>query len=197
MQSSQGVAENFIGVLRNEENQSMRRLVRTMVWFAVLALVTALAVDLPSGSFFGIGMGIVIVGFLAGTGAGALWGHRITTQRYRTSLATKWNRWMRYSIACDRIDQIHRRVSGKAAQRGTGGSIALWAIALFITMVLLLLTVVDGVPAINKTPVFVAYAAYLGVVAGRTLVVRRWAHGFLMSLDDMVRRGELGLWGFV
>ncbi len=197
MHPSQGVAENFIGVLRNEESATARRILRTALLFAFLALVTALAVDLPTGRFFGIGMGIVILSFLVGIGGGALWGTRFTTQRYARSLSTSWNRWMRYSVACDRIEQIHRKVNGKSALRATSGTVVLWSIALFATMVLLLLTVVDGAPAIDKTPVFVAYAAYLGFIEGRTLVLRRWAHGFLVSIDDMVRKGEIALWGVV
>lgn len=197
MPLNHGVAENFIGILRHEERMSLRKAVRTLALFGLVALLTGLAVDLPEGRFFGVGFGLVSLVFLGGGILGITFGRLVTAKRYRDSLSTNWNRWMRYSIACDRVDEVHRKVRGRSANRSVGGLATLWAIVLFTTVVLLLMTVVDGVPAVDKTPVFLGYGAYLGFVFGRTLAIRTWVHQFLISLDEMVRAGELGVWGVV
>ena len=197
MTPRQGVAENFIGILRQDERASGRALVRHALFFVLLVLVTGIAIDLPDGRMFGIGTGVVILALVAGVGLGLLFARFVTLRRFDHSLANGWNQWMRYSVACSRVDEVHRRVHGRPATRSTTLAATLWSLALFATMVLLLLTVLDGAPTLEKTPVFAAYGAYLGFLAGRTIALRIWVHHLLVSLDELVRKGEIGVWGIV
>lgn len=194
----QGIAENFIGILRNEERAAARGLVRQALLALLVGLLAALAIDLPSdGRFFGVAVGLVALALVAGAAGGIIVGKQFVTRRYHESLASGWNKWMRYSVACSRIDEVHRRVNGKPATRSVAGIATIWTFILFTTIILLLMTVVDGVPTVNKTPVFIGYGLYLGYKIGRTLAMRGWARDFLSSIDDMMRQGEIGLWGVV
>lgn len=193
---NQGIAENFIGILRTEERTASRGLLRLVLFALVVGLLAALAVDLPSdGRFFGIAVGLVALAILGGGVLGNVLGRHVFMARYHKSLATNWNRWMRYSVACSRVDEVQRRVQGKPATRSIAAVATMWTLILFTTAILLLMTVVDGVPTIDKTPVFVAYGAYSGYLIGRTIAMRAWARDFLVSIDEMMRQGEIGLWG--
>lgn len=194
----QGIAENFVGILRTEDRSSVRKLVRTTVLAGVLALVTGLIVDLGvNGRVFGPAFGLVLATIAIGGMAGMLWARSVTLRRWDQSLAKGWNTWMRYSVACARIDEVYRRARGKPAVRSVGGMAAFWAIALFVTLLFLFLPLVDGIPMFNTTVVFMAYGGYLGGRIGHAFAVQRWSRSFLSSVDEMIRAGELGLWGVV
>ncbi|MBW3581543.1 MAG: hypothetical protein KY455_00440 [Euryarchaeota archaeon] len=197
MHAHSGIAENFVGILRTEERASLRKIAGIVTMFLFLGLFTALMVDLPDGRMLGIGVGTVTLTFLIGGAAGLLYGRYVTTRTWRDSLTQRWNGWMRYSLACARIDEVHRRVQGRPATRSIGPLVAFWSSALFLTLILGLLTVVDGGPALLKTPVFATYGAWLGFSLGRALSVRLWVHDFLVSIDDLMRKGEVGLWGYI
>lgn len=195
--SGQGVAENFIGVLRTEDRATQKALLRHALLIALVVLFTALLVDLPDGRFFGVGVGVVALAVVLGGALGLMSGRHFTVRRYHRSLNGSWNQWMRYSIACRRVDEVYRRVRGRPATRSVGALAILWTVLLFATMILLLLTVLDGVPALDKTPVFLGYGAYLGWLVGHSLALKLWVRDFLVSLDEMIRTGEVGLWGVV
>ncbi len=196
--AKQGIAENFIGILRTEERTASRTLLRIVLFALGVAFLAALAVDLPdSGRLFGVAFGLVILTACVGAGLGLLVARFLTLRRYNASLAEGWNRWMRFSVACSRIEEVERRVRGRPATRPVGRLAALWTLILFATLIMLLVTFVDGVPSINKTPVFAAYGLYLGLRLGHTISLLRWVRGLLGSVDDLVRKGEIGLWGVV
>lgn len=194
---TQGIAENFIGVLRTEDRAGHKAILRHSLLIVVLLLFTGLLVDLPVGGFFGIGIGVVALTVVLGSALGLVTGRHFTVRRYHRSLNSAWNQWMRYSIACQRVDEVYRRVRGRPATRSVGGIAAVWTVLLFATLILVLLTVLDGVTALDKTPVFVGYGVYLGWLVGHTLALRLWVRDFLVSLDEMIRTGEVGLWGVV
>jgi hypothetical protein len=197
MPLTQGIAENFIGVLRTDDRAHQKALIRRAFLIGLLLLFTGLLVDLPDGTLFGLGTGFVALAVVIGAALGLIGGRFLTIRRYQRSLNGSWNQWMRYSIACQRIDEVYRRVRGRPATRSVGGIALLWTGLLFATLILLLLTVLDGAPTLNKSPVFIGYGVYLGWMVGHTLALKMWVRDFLVSLDEMIRTGEVGLWGVV
>lgn len=192
----QGVAENFIGILRDEERHRWRSLLRFSVLFLVVVLLAGLVADLPErGSLFGTATGLAILAGLIGAGLGFVWGRFVVVRRYRASLVRSWNQWMRFSVACNRVDEVHRRVLGKPAVRSVGWLAALWAVVLFVTLVLFVVTVLNGAPAWDQAPLFVGYAGLAGFLVAQRVALALWVRSLLVSLDDMVRRGEVALWG--
>jgi hypothetical protein len=192
----QGVAENFIGILRDEERWRVRSMIRLAVFLLVVVLLAGLIADLPErGALFGLAAGLAIIAGVVGLGLGILWGRFVTTRRYRTSLLAAWNQWMRYSVACNRVEEVHRRVRGRPAVRSIGVVAGLWAVVLFVTTILVVVTLLDPQVAWNQAPVFVFYAGLLGFLIGERGSVLLWVHSLLSSLDDLVRRGEVALWG--
>lgn len=194
----QGVAENFIGLLRGEKRMNLRSLLRLSIGLIVVLLLAGLIADLPNGgTLFGTATGLTLIGAVVGIGLGLAWGRFITVRQWRTSLVASWNAWMRYSIACSRVHEVYRRVRGRPATASVAKWATIWAIVLFVSMVIIVLTVLDGGPAWDQAPIFVAYAALLGGLVGHRIAVHAWVHTFIASLDDLVRRGEIALWGVV
>ncbi len=194
----QGVAENFIGLLRGEKRTNLRSLIRLGIALCIVLLLAALIADLPGGgAFFGTATGLTLIGAVVGLGFGFAWGRFVTVRRWRTSLVASWNAWMRYSIACSRVHEVHRRVRGKPAAPSVAKWATIWAFILFISLVIITVTVLDGGPAWDQAPIFVAYATLLGGLIGNRIAVQTWVHTFIASLDDLVRRGEIALWGVV
>lgn len=192
----QGVAENFISILRDEERLRLRSLLRLGAFLLCVVLLAGLVADLPErGALFGAAAGLAILAGLAGVGLGLLWGRYVLARRYRSSMVASWNQWMRYSVACNRVDEIHRRVRGKSAVRSVGVLAGVWAVVLFVTLVLVVVTVLDPQAAWNQAPVFMLYAGLLGFLMGSRIAIGIWMHSLLVSLDDLVRRGEIALWG--
>ncbi len=192
----QGVAENFIGILRDEERSGVRSLIRLVALLAAVVLLAGLVADLPErGMLFGMAAGMAIIAALLGLGLGFLWGRLVAVRRYRASMVRSWNKWMRYSVACNRVQEVHRRVRGLPAARSVGMLAGAWALVLFVSLVVLVVTVLDGPPAWNQAPLFVAYAGLFGFLIGHRIAVAVWVRTLLTSLDDLVRRGEIALWG--
>lgn len=192
----QGVAENFIGILRDEERWRLRSLVRLGVCVVVVVLLAGLVADLPErGMLLGTAAGLAIIGGVVGVALGILWGRFVVARRYRVSLVAAWNQWMRYSVACNRVEEVHRRVRGRPASRNVTVLAGFWAMVFFVTLIVVVLTVLDPQTAWNQAPVFVFYAGLIGFLVGERGAVLVWVRSLLTSLDDLVRRGEVALWG--
>lgn len=192
----QGVAENFIGILRDEERWRVRSLLRLGVFLVVVVLLAGLVADLPErGMLLGTAAGLAIIGGVVGVALGILWGRFVVARRYRVSMLAAWNTWMRYSVACSRVEEVHRRVRGRPASRNVAVLAGFWAMVLFVTLVVVVVSLLDRQTAWNQAPVFVFYAGLIGFLIGERGAVLVWARTLLVSLDDLVRRGEVALWG--
>lgn len=184
-----GVGKDFLLLLQGEHDAARARLL-VFLALGLLLLVPAWFLWQP------LGPAVHVAGWLVGLGVGALAGMR-TSRTYEDSLRGTWNRWMRLAPACETVPELARKVRGRSGVWRTAwvasGLTILWCVELL----LLALAFVDVHSAAYAVPVIATNGLLVGVVSGHHIRLLTWTRSFRRSLDEMVRAGEIGVWGAV
>lgn len=184
---ARGVSKDFINLLFDDATTSRHRI------FIVLGVQVAL-LALASWLWWPLGMPVHVVAAVAGLGLGWFVGSA-AVGRFEHSLRDDWNRWMQLSGACDTVWDLGRKVhGGRAAGRSylvAGVLTLLWALEL----VMVFLVIQDSSSVAVSASVIGINGLFAGGLLGHQLAVNRWTKGFADSLAEMVRDGELGVWG--
>ncbi len=131
---------------------------------------------------------------VAGVVVGNLWSRR-RSRALEGSLRGTWKSWMRWSVASESVPEIHRRVTGKSSRN------APWWTAAFLTLLwalevgLLALAFADAESASWAIPVLVLNGLVPAVILGYYLHQRGWVAELAESVADLVKAGEIGVWG--
>ena len=184
---ARGVSKDFINLLFDDALSSRTRIIVASVLLAVL-LALGLVAWFPWGG--AVHVGASAVGFLLGW-----WFAAGAVGRYEASIRGEWNRWMELAPACDTVSEVGRKVKGRraAARAYVVAAVltALWA----LEVVLLFLAFDNADTAWFAAIVIAANGVFAGVLLGHQVRVMTWTKGFATSLAEMVRDGELGVWG--
>ncbi len=182
-----GVGKDFLQLLEGEQSIDRSR--------AIVMMVLGLILVVPAWFLWEpIGPVVHLLAMVIGIGIG--WPVAMTiSRRYEDSLRGRWNTWMKLAPACESVPELARKVRGR---RGgfrvawlAAGLTFLWAAEIG----LLVLAFVDlGAPAFSA-PVIIANALLVGIMIGMNLHLLTWTRSFHRSLDEMMRDGEIGVWG--
>ncbi len=186
---AKGVANNFLHLLEGDLQASRRRIVVLTLVLAALAGPAWLLAGLYG---LGVHAGVAAVSVVAGL----LVGRRRYVSTYQASLKMSWNRWMRYATSCESIPEVYRKVTNRSHRNLPYVYAALLTI-LWVAEIGLLLLALDGVGGAMALPVVAANALVVGLLFGFHLRGRSWYRSFSASLREMVREGEVGVWGVV
>lgn len=189
---AQGVSKTFIDLLFHDADASRSRVIISIV---ILVLLAGLALWLWWPEYWGV------VVHVAGAGIGFLIGWLVagrTASRYEAGLRTHWDRWMQLSEACDTVAELGRKVERKSSANRAymlaAALTLLWAIEL-----LLIVVAVQGQseadPWIWYAPVIGANGLLAAYLLGHQAKFASWTRSFAKSLAEMVRDGEIGVWG--
>jgi len=193
-----GVAENFLVVLAKDERAARRRMAWSVAIMATLGLLAWLLVDRRlEGAWFGTGLTSFLTAAFAGVALGALRARLKYHHRYEESLRFSWNRWMRFSVSAPSAHAIFRQVAGRAPQPSVWKAALALAFVLFASFVMMVVTLLDPSTALNASAMFVLYGALGGFALSDAVVFGHWARRFRLEVTEMVKRGELPVWGVV
>lgn len=187
----EGVTRNFLTLLEAETLKARRSLVRIVLGgLLVFALAWAALQARPGYAY--LAAPALFLGSLA---LGVAYTKVFTLDAYEVSLRDNWNRWMRWSVTSRTVGECYARVHDQSVARRRGLAVAL-------LVPLGLAHIVIGVLALNGPPslpvlvtLFGIDATFLGFAAGRRLVQRLWYRRFVRSCNELLREGQLGLWG--
>lgn len=182
-----GVASHFVTILGADRAHAGRRA-------AVLGVVTVL---LAIPAYFILpwqGLVVHVLAAVAGVILGNLWSRR-RSQALERSLRGTWKAWMRWSVACESVADVHRRVTGKSGRNlpwwTAAGLTLLWA----LEVGLLALAFANAESAAWAIPVLAFNGLVAAFVLGHALHKRGWVAELSDSLQDMLKSGEIGVWG--
>jgi hypothetical protein len=195
---TKGVAENFLVVLTKDERAATRRIVWTSLVTVFLTLFTWLLVDRRlEDAWFGTGLTAFFAAVFVGVAVGALRGRMRYHHRFEESLRFAWNRWMRYSVSAPSAHAIYRQVNGRAPQPSVWKAALALGVVLFASFIVMVVTLLDPSTPLTASSLFVLYGALAGFALADAVVFRHWAHRFRVEVTEMVRRGDLPVWGVV
>ena len=163
---------------------------RAIVLLAVTVLLAAPAyLILPW-----LGVAVHALGALAGFIVGNLASRR-RVKAYEASLRGTWKSWMRWSAACESVPEVHRRVAG-----ASGRNVPWWTAALLTTLWalevgLLALAFANEGSLAFAAPVLVLNGLLPALFAAHYLHLKGWVRELGESLGDLVKSGEIGVWG--
>jgi hypothetical protein len=182
-----GVASHFMDLLGTDRATSGRR--------AIVLLVVTLLLALPA-YFIAPWMGLAVHALAAV--AGLIVGNIVSRRRvktYESSLRGTWKSWMRWSAACESVPEVHRRVQGTSSR-----NIPWWTAALLTTLWalevgLLALAFANEGSLGYAIPVLALNGLLPAAFAAHYLHLKGWVAELGESLGDLVKSGELGVWG--
>ncbi len=182
-----GVAKDFIQLLNGAQRVGRMRVI-TLGVLALVLFVPAWFLWAPLGAIVHGGV------LLAGIGLGALLGWR-TCRGYEDSMRGTWNQWMRLAPACENVPELARKVRGASTTFRVAWIAALLTLLWAAELGLLVLAFMDTSSAAFSIPAIAANGLFVGALLGYHIRILGWTRTFRHSLDDMVRAGEIGVWG--
>ncbi len=182
-----GVAKDFIQLLSGAQRSGRMR----VIMLFVLALILFIPAWLLWSPFGAVIHGTVL---LVGLGIGALFGWR-TSRGYEDSMRGTWNQWMKLAPACENVPELARKVRGASTTFRVAWIAALLTLLWAAELGLLVLAFMEAGSAAFSIPVIAANALFVGGLAGYQVRLLTWTRTFRHSLDEMVRAGEIGVWG--
>lgn len=187
---ARGVSQNFLDIARREQRLGQRAAILAVALAPVAAFLAELA-DVPG---FGPVWTLFVVAVVLGLAAGYVLTQR-RLARYEGDLKLRWNHWMQHAANAERVAEVERRVHERDPLPAGLGSWLAVALALLNVLLFALLWVAH--PAAEP----MAYALLgldglvLGALVTSSALLTRWARDFVRSAEDMVRHGELAMWG--
>lgn len=184
---ARGVSKDFINLLFDDATTSRQRII-------IVAVIHAALLGLAAWLWWPLGLAVHVGAAALGAGLGWFIG-AAAIGRFEDSLRDDWNRWMQLSSACDTVWDLGRKVHGvRGAGRPyliAGALTLLWALEL----VMVFLAIEHSGDTLVVASVIAANGLFAGALLGQQIRINRWTKGFATSLAEMVRDGELGVWG--
>lgn len=187
---ARGVAREFLGLLQGDARHARSRTVLVAV-FGLLLFAPATLLWMPWGA--GAHLAAMLVGLALGW-----WSGLRAVDGYESSLRGTWNRWMTLAPACETVAELHRKARGRSTHNRSMLSAALLTLLWGAELILLVVALAGGerAPAFS-IPVIALNGLLVGGLMGHHMRLRTWTDTFRRDLDEMVRDGELGVWGSV
>ncbi|HWG89703.1 MAG TPA: hypothetical protein VNZ52_02540 [Candidatus Thermoplasmatota archaeon] len=187
---ARGVTDQFLKIVERDRHRALLTL------FAALALVApayflAELADAPRlGAVAVTFFAALVVAFIAGLITA--WRHY---HRVNKDLKERWTTWMRFSTSAGTLDDVERKVQGKAPAStalkaaglallviGNGVAFALlWAESPAGPFATALAVILDGIT--------------LGLTAAGSLWLLGWCTLFRRAVGQLVEEGQMGIWG--
>ncbi len=186
---ARGVAREFLGLLQGDSRHARSRAVLLTV-FAALLLAPAILLWMPWG------IGVHVAAVLLGIGLG-WWSGLRAVDGYESSLRGMWNHWMKLAPACETVPELHRKVRGRSSHNRSMALAALLTLLWGLEVILVVVAFGGERDPMFSIPIISVNGLLVGALLGHHLQVRTWTRTFHRSLDEMVRDGELGVWGSV
>jgi len=185
-----GVSQNFLDIARREQRLARRTALTAALVAPLAGFLSDLADPGAYGPFWMLFVGAVVVGLAAGF----LWTRRRLT-RLQDDLLLQWNHWMRGAVGASSIAQVERKVHDlDPPPAWLGGAFAAGLLLLNVLLFALLWADLAIADPLALGVVLIDGVALGGLVASSGLV-SRWARNFERSAQDLVRDGELTMWG--
>jgi branched-subunit amino acid transport protein AzlD len=186
-----GVTRNFLSILENERDRNRKRLVRLGLLAGVLALLAWLF--FYNTALEGLGS---FAAFLAGgLVLGGLYAQFVNVRRYNASIHKHWNKWMRYSVSCVSVNECYKKVHNRHPGLGIGWWASILAVVIVAHLVLAAMAINADAGFVETLYFFALDAVLVGFFIGKRLLERRWFNQFLTGVNDLLREGEIGVWG--
>lgn len=161
----------------------------------VTLLVVTLLLAVPA-YFIAPWQGLVVhaLGAVAGLILGNLASRR-RVHRYEASLRGTWKAWMRWSAACESVPEVHRRVMGKSGRNLPWWTAALLTALWALEVGLLALAFANEGSLAWAIPVLALNGLVPAAFAAHYVHLKGWVAELGESLSDLVKSGEIGVWG--
>ncbi|MEK6975681.1 MAG: hypothetical protein AABY18_04985 [Candidatus Thermoplasmatota archaeon] len=181
------MASHFVDLLGSDQATAGRRAVILLVVAALLAIPAYLIAPWQ-------GAAVHVLAVVAGLVAGNLVSRR-RARTYEASLRGTWKSWMRWSAACESVPEVHRRVLGKSGRNlpwlAAAGLTLLWA----VEVGLLALAFANEGSLAFAIPVIALNGLVPAAIAAHFIHLKGWVRELSESLTDLVKAGEIGVWG--
>lgn len=182
-----GVASHFMDLLDADGRTAGRR--------AVVLLVVTLLLAVPAYLILPwMGLAVHALGAVAGFIVGNLASRR-KVRAYEASLRGTWKSWMRWSAACESVPEVHRRVNGASGRNLPWWTAALLTALWALEVGLLALAFAHEGELAFAIPVLALNGLVPALFAAHDLLLKGWVRELGESLGDLVKSGEIGVWG--
>lgn len=182
-----GVASHFMDLLGADRATAGRR---ALVLFVVTALLAVPAYFIAPWQ----GLAVHALGAVLGLVVGNLASRR-KVRAYEASLRGTWKSWMRWSAACESVPEVHRRVLGKSGRNLPWWTAALLAALWALELGLLALAFANEGSLAHAIPVLALNGLVPAAFAAHYAHLKGWVRELGESLGDLVKSGEIGVWG--
>src|SRR5581483_1609035 len=186
-----GVTRNFLTILEGDLKRSLRSVLQILGVTALFGLIAWLSfLNAPSYAFAVLAAALVL-----GFGVSAVLTRYYFFESYEVSLRDHWNRWMRWSVSCKTVRECYAKVHDQRIGWGWWAAAALTTGLLITHLVFWALALNEESNPLNLLPLYTVDTVFLGGFLARRIMERRWYRKFLASCNDLLRDGNLGLWG--
>jgi len=185
-----GVTDQFLHILDLER----RHAIRALVAGGVLALLGLFLAELADEPLYGWASRFFTVALVAGAVLGVLLARR-RTAAWSESLRARWSAWMRFSVSSTSVAEVDRKARGKAPLPAAAwGLVAGAALVANVALFAALWWEVAAAAAFGLA-LSAANGAGLGLWLGSRIFTFRWTSSVDRAVRELIRDGEVGLWG--
>lgn len=174
-------------LLRTDRATAGRRAVVLLAVTALLAIPAYLVAPWQ-------GLAVHVLGAVAGLVAGNIASRR-RVRAYESSLRGTWKSWMRWSAACESVPEVHRRVNGRSGRNLPWWTAALLTLLWALEVGLLALAFANEGSLAFAVPVLALNGLVPALFAAHYMHLKGWVAELGESLADLVKSGEIGVWG--
>jgi hypothetical protein len=185
-----GVTDQFLNILDLEH----RHAVRTLPAAVGVAAAGQFLAELADEPLFGLVSALFTLSLVLGAAFGVFLARR-RTRAWSESLRGHWSSWMRFSVSSTTVREVDLKARGKTpAPPALAG--VFWALALLANAALFAALWYE-VPGASDAAFAVALADGLlvGAWIGSTFWTWRWTRSVDKALRDLIKDGQIGLWG--
>lgn len=182
-----GVASHFVDLLGSDQATAGRRGIVLLAVTLLLAIPAYLIAPWQ-------GAAVHLLAAVAGLVAGNLVSRR-RVRTYEASLRGTWKSWMRWSAAAESVPEVHRRVLGKSGRNLPWWVAALLTVLWALEVGLLALAFANEGSLAFAIPVLALNGLVPAAFAAHYVHLKGWVRELSQSLADLVKSGEIGVWG--
>lgn len=187
---ARGVTDQFLRIVQREQHRAI------LTFFVAIALVAPalfladLADEPKLGSVAQAFLGALVLAFLGGLLVS--WRH---FQAINKGLKTHWTTWMRFSTSSASLEDVERKVHGKAPATSTLRAAGLAVLILANGAAFALLWAEVPSAPLFTTLAVVLDGITLGITAAGSLWLLGWCSLFRRAVAELVEEGQMGIWG--
>lgn len=187
---ARGVSQNFLDIARREERLGQRAALAALALAPVAAFLAELA-DTPA---YGPVWALFLLAIALGLGAGYVLTQR-RLARYEGDLKQRWNHWMTQARDAERLADVERHVHGRDPVPAVLWS-AVTVVLVGLNIMLFALLWVEHPSAGPLSWLILGLdGLVLGMLVTSSALLARWARDFVRTAEQLVRNGEVAMWG--